>query len=79
MIATQRPAYVDKDVLAQCNSQAIFRLINNLDIAKVENTVEGISKVDLEQLPNFVTGEALLTRVAMTMPVGVRVGVGVKK
>lgn len=74
MIATQRPAYVDKDVLAQCNSQAIFRLINNLDIGQVENTVEGISKVDLEQLPNFVAGEALFTGVAMTMPVRVRVG-----
>ncbi len=73
MVATQRPAYVDKDVLAQCNSQAIFRLINNLDIAQVENTVEGISKVDLEQLPNFVAGEALFTGVAMTMPVRVRV------
>jgi DNA helicase HerA-like ATPase len=60
--------------LAQCNSQAIFRLINNLDIAQVENTVEGISKVDLEQLPNFVAGEALFTGVAMTMPVRVRVG-----
>lgn len=75
MIATQRPAYVDKDVLAQCNSQAIFRLINNLDIGQVENTVEGISKVDLEQLPNFVAGEALFTGVAMSMPVRVRVGV----
>jgi DNA helicase HerA-like ATPase len=73
MVATQRPAYVDKDILAQCNSQAIFRLINNLDIAQVENTVEGISKVDLEQLPNFVAGEALFTGVAMTMPVRVRV------
>jgi len=73
MIATQRPAYVDKDVLTQCNSQAIFRLINNLDIGQVENTVEGISKVDLEQLPNFVAGEALFTGVAMTMPVRVRV------
>lgn len=73
MIATQRPAYVDKDVLAQCNSQAIFRLINNLDIGQVENCVEGISEVDLAQLPNFVAGEALFTGVAMTMPVRVRV------
>lgn len=73
MVATQRPAYVEKDILAQCNSQAIFRLINNLDIAQVENAVEGISTVDLEQLPNFVAGEALFTGVAMTMPVRVRV------
>ena len=74
MIATQRPAYVDKDVLAQCNSQAIFRLINNLDIGQIENCVEGISEIDLAQLPNFVAGEALFTGVAMTMPVRVRVG-----
>ena len=74
MIATQRPAYVDKDVLTQCNSQAIFRLINALDVDQVKNCVEGVSEVDLAQLPNFVAGEALFTGVAMTMPVRVRVG-----
>jgi hypothetical protein len=73
MIATQRPAYVDKDVLTQCNSQAIFRLINALDVEQVKNCVEGVSEVDLAQLPNFVAGEALFTGVAMTMPVRVRV------
>ncbi len=73
MIATQRPAYVDKDVLSQCNSQAIFRLINALDIDQVKNCVEGVSGIDLMQLPNFVAGEALFTGVAMTMPVRVRV------
>ncbi|HMA61156.1 MAG TPA: DUF87 domain-containing protein, partial [bacterium] len=32
IVITQRPAYVSKDILAQCNSQAIFRLINPNDI-----------------------------------------------
>ena len=73
MIATQRPAYVDKDVLAQCNSQAIFRLINPLDIDQVQNCVEGVSATDLSQLPNFVAGEAIFTGVAMGMPVRIKV------
>jgi hypothetical protein len=73
MIATQRPAYVEKDVLAQCGSQAIFRLINEMDLKQVEACVEGVSEADLAQLPNFVAGEAIFTGVGVTMPVRVKV------
>lgn len=73
LVMTQRPAYLSKDVLAQCNSQAIFRLVNPQDISQVEGTVEGISEYDLAALPNFVAGQAIFTGVAMTMPVRVRV------
>lgn len=73
LVMTQRPTYLSKDILAQCNSQAIFRLINKGDLDQVANTVEGISESDLEQIPQFVAGQAIFTGVGMTMPVRVRV------
>ncbi len=73
IIMTQRPAYVAKDVLSQCSSQAIFRLINKGDIDQVAGTVEGIGEYDLLQLPLFTAGQALFTGVGMQMPVRVRV------
>jgi hypothetical protein len=73
LVMTQRPAYLSKDVLSQCNTQAIFRLINNQDIKAIEELVEGISKYDVMQLPTFVPGQAIFTGVGVEMPVRVRV------
>jgi DNA helicase HerA-like ATPase len=73
LVMTQRPAYLSKDILSQCNTQAIFRLVNQADIQQVEQSVEGISEYDLMQLPNFVAGQAIFTGVGMKMPVRVKV------
>ncbi len=73
LVMTQRPAYVSKDVLSQCSTQAIFRLINQGDIDQVAGTVEGVSEYDLLQLPMFTAGQALFTGVGMYMPVRVRI------
>lgn len=73
IVVTQRPAYLSKEVLAQCNSQAIFRLINGGDLDQGANTVEGISETDLQQIPQFATGQAVFTGVGVTLPVRVRV------
>jgi hypothetical protein len=73
IVVSQRPAYVSKDVLAQCNSQAIFRLINPNDLNAVEATVEGISKEELFKLPNYELGQCIFTGVAIQEPVVVKV------
>lgn len=73
MVISQRPAYVSKDVLAQCNTQAIFRLINPNDLKAVEATVEGISQEELYKLPNYQTGQCIFTGVAIKEPVVVKV------
>ena len=73
LVVTQRPAYVAKDVLAQCNTQAIFRLINNQDLGSIQETVEGISKEELIRLPHYQQGQCVLTGVAVEEPVVVQV------
>lgn len=70
---TQRPAYVSKGVLAQCSTQAIFRLVNGGDIATIAETVEGISEEELKMLPRFKQGEGIFTGVAIDEPVLVKV------
>lgn len=72
IVVTQRPAYVSKDVLAQCSTQAIFRLINSGDLDQVKNVVEGISETEVNQLPHFQTGQALFAGVGIRQPVIVR-------
>jgi DNA helicase HerA-like ATPase len=73
LVVTQRPAYVSKDVLSQCSTQFVFRLINPNDIKAVAETVEGISEAQLKELPGFETGQAIFTGVAVQSSVMVRV------
>ena len=73
IVVTQRPAYVSKDVLAQCSSQAIFRLINRNDIGAVEEVVEGISHSEVYRLPHYQQGQCIFTGVAIDSPVVVKV------
>lgn len=73
IVITQRPAYVSKDVLAQCSTQAIFRLINPNDIKAVGDIVEGISEDEIRRLPNYETGQAVFTGIAIREPVIVKV------
>ncbi len=73
LVVTQRPAYIAKDVIAQCNTSAIFRLINTNDIAAIGNMVEAVSEELLTQLPVFDTGQCILTGVGVYQAVEVRV------
>jgi len=73
IVVTQRPAYVSKDILAQCNTQAIFRLINPNDIGAVKEVVEGVSEQELKNLPHYIKGQCIFTGVAINEPVVVKV------
>ena len=73
LVITQRPAYISKDVIAQCNTSAIFRLINTHDISAIGNMVEAVSEELLTQLPAFDTGQCILTGVGVYEAVEVRI------
>ncbi len=73
MVVTQRPAYIAKDVIAQCNSSVIFRLINSGDIDAIKNTVEAASEDMLGDLPLFDTGQCIVTGVSVYQPAMVMV------
>jgi len=71
-IITQRPAHVSKGILSQCSTQAIFRLININDLNQVKEVVEGVSESEVGMLPQFETGQAIFSGVAIRQPVIVK-------
>ncbi len=73
IVITQRPAYVSKDILSQCSTQAIFRLINSNDISQVADVVEGIGKEELIRLPHYTQGQCIFTGVGIESPVVVKI------
>ena len=74
LVITQRPAYVSKDVLAQCNTSAVFRLVNNNDLKAIEASIEMVTQAQLDEIPAYEQGQCLITGVGVKEPVTVKIG-----
>jgi len=70
---TQRPAQVSKFVLAQMNTQAMFRTINQTDIDTISTIVEYAGEDITGALPSLPTGTGILSGIGVPFPVVVRV------
>jgi len=69
LIITQRPASVNKYVLSQMGTYAIFRLVNRNDLDATMSAVEYAGSDVLVKLPSLRTGMALLSGLSLPFPV----------
>ncbi len=69
LIITQRPASVNKYVLSQMGTYAIFRLVNRNDLDATVSAVEYAGSDVLVKLPSLRTGMALLSGLSLPFPV----------
>ena len=72
-IISQRPSKVHPDVLSQCLTQVFKRIINPFDLKYVRNVVEFISDEDLWEVKVLNEDDALVTGLAVPMPLPVKV------
>jgi len=73
VVITQRPAQVSKYVLAQANTQAMFRTMNSADLEAVSNYVEFAGQEIVGILPSLQTGMGIVSGLGVPFPVLVRV------
>jgi len=59
-IVSQRPALVQKTVLAQCTTQIIMKITNPNDLRTITNSIEGISSETVDEIQNLSIGSALV-------------------
>lgn len=71
LVASQRPARLNKDILSQCNTQLIFRMVSVEDLDAVRDCFEGASLDLLADLPGYPTGTCYAGGVALAMGVQV--------
>jgi DNA helicase HerA-like ATPase len=62
---------VNKDILSQCNTQLIFRMVSVEDLDAVRDCFEGASANLLAALPGYATGTCYAGSVALAMGVQV--------
>ncbi|NPA69671.1 MAG: ATP-binding protein [Crenarchaeota archaeon] len=72
VIITQRPSRIDPDVLSQCNSQIILRLVNPRDIDAVVQASEVVDSEISRLIPQLNVGEAIITGPVVPMPIIIR-------
>lgn len=72
-LISQRPGRLDSDVLSQCMTQCIMRIINPVDQAKIAESVESMGRDLIRELPNLSKGQAILAGAGVNTPVLVNV------
>lgn len=72
-LITQRPGKLDQDVLSQCMTQIIMRIVNPIDQDTIAKSVEGAGRQLLSELPALTKGQAVISGVGINTPVLCRV------
>jgi uncharacterized protein len=72
-LISQRPGKLDPDVLSQCLTQCIMRIVNEADQKSVATAVEGVGRDLLDNLPALSRGQAIIAGSAVNTPVICRV------
>lgn len=68
-LITQRPGKLDSDVLSQCMTQFIMRIVNPIDQQTIAQSVEGAGRDLLAELPALTKGQVIVCGVAVNTPV----------
>jgi DNA helicase HerA-like ATPase len=72
-IISQRPGKLDADVLSQCQTQCIMRIVNEIDQKSVAAAIEGVGRDLLDNLPALSKGQVIIAGAAVNTPVICRV------
>ena len=72
-LITQRPGKLDQDVLSQCMTQIIMRIVNPIDQQTVAQSVEGAGRAMIAELPALTKGQAIISGVGINTPVMCRI------
>lgn len=72
-LISQRPGKLDGDVISQCNTHCLLRIVNDLDQRRVAESVETVGRDLLAELPALTKGQAIVAGEAVSTPVLCRV------
>jgi len=71
-LISQRPSKIDSDILSQCMTQIIMRIVNPADQENIRASVESVGRELIEELPGLTKGQALVAGVAINSPILMR-------
>ncbi len=78
-LISQRPGKLDADVLSQCQTQCIMRIVNEIDQKSVAAAIEGVGRDLLDNLPALSKGQVIVAGASVNTPVICRVRTRITK
>lgn len=72
-IVSQRPSKLDSDVLSQCNTQIIMKIVNPADQEYIRQSVESVTEDVVKDLPALARGEAIISGSAIRLSIPVKI------
>jgi DNA helicase HerA-like ATPase len=72
-VVSQRPNKLDSDVLSQCNTQIIMKIMNPSDQEYIRQSVETVTEDIVKDLPALSRGEAIIVGSAINLPVAAKI------
>uniref|UniRef100_A0A7C3YQ40 ATP-binding protein n=1 Tax=Geoglobus ahangari TaxID=113653 RepID=A0A7C3YQ40_9EURY len=72
-LISQRPSKIDSDILSQCMTQIVMRIINPADQENIKRSVESIGRDLIDELPGLTKGQAIVAGVSVNAPILIRV------
>jgi uncharacterized protein len=72
-LITQRPGKLDQDVLSQCQTQFIMKIVNPIDQNTIASSIESVGRKMLDELPALTKGQVIVAGVGINTPVMCRV------
>lgn len=72
-IASQRPADISPTIVSQIHNYFVHRLVNELDLKMLQNTMSSLDAVSRSNMPTLSPGQAVITGVSFAQPVIVQI------
>jgi DNA helicase HerA-like ATPase len=72
-LISQRPGKLDADVLSQCMTQCIMRIVNPVDQGRIAESIETVGRDLLQELPALSRGQVVVAGASVNTPVLVQV------
>ncbi len=72
-IASQRPADISPTIVSQVHNYFVHRLVNDLDLKMLQNTMSSLDAVSRSNIPTLSPGQAVITGVSFAQPVIIQI------
>ncbi|MET1124949.1 MAG: ATP-binding protein [Archaeoglobaceae archaeon] len=72
-IVSQRPKKINEDILSQCNTKIVLRIVEPSDQRYIQQASESISEDLLKDIASLGVGEAVIVGPAVKLPVAVKI------
>mgnify|MGYP000941366836 CR=1 FL=1 len=72
-ISSQRPYDISATIISQLHNYLLHRLVNELDLKMIGNTINSLDSISKQRIPNLAPGQCIVTGTSFDLPLLIQV------